>query len=193
MPEGAAIGTAEDRAVPSILLFIGADIASFILFFAVFMGERLAQPVQFARSAAQLDARLGLANTLILVSSGWLVARAVRAGTQGNRHGARRQLFAALLVGSGFAVIKLVEYTADFQRGLTLLTNDFFSFYFALTGVHLLHYAIGMVLLGYVARMARTSTDPEFETWLTGVGLYWHMVDLLWLFLFPMFYLQGLW
>ena len=84
-----------DRPVPGILTFIAADIANFILFFGYFMVERLHQPAVFARSAAMLDVRLGLLNTVILITSGWLVALAVEAARAGDLAKTRARLLLA--------------------------------------------------------------------------------------------------
>jgi nitric oxide reductase NorE protein len=180
-----------EAGVPSILVFIAADIFSFILFFAVFMGERLAQPDLFARSSSLLDARLGLANTLILITSGWLVALATAATRRGDLAAARRFLWLAIGVGLGFAALKLIEYCGKFAEGITPLTNAFFGAYFIFTGVHFLHYVVGMALLVALAVMARRPLEAGLHRWIEGCALYWHMVDLLWIFLFPMLYLQA--
>lgn len=195
----AAIAVEEASAqakAPGIWIFIAFDCTSFGLFFFVFMVERLAQPVAFDRSARLLDPRLGLINTCILITSSWLVALANRAGRAGDMRGARRWLYAAIVIASGFGVIKLVEYAEKLRAGITVVTDEFFTFYFALTGVHLLHYLIGMVVLGVLARGAKQAM-PDAEAhrryigWLDGGALYWHMVDLLWVFLFSMLYLLG--
>ena len=163
------------------------------MFFAVFMVERLGQPGLFARSANLLDSRLGLANTLILITSSWLVALSVLAARQGNIRRLRLLLPASIAVGAGFAVLKLAEYGDKVRHGITPLTNDFFSYYFILTGVHFLHYLIGMAVLLVLAVMAyrRPVIDSRTASWLDSGALYWHMVDLLWIFLFPILYLQG--
>lgn len=180
-------------ALPSILIFIAADTFSFLLFFAVFMSERFKQPALFARSAAMLDARLGLLNTLILISSGWLVALAVSAAHRGDLPRVRLRLKMALGVGLCFGIVKAIEYADKIGHGVTLLTNDFFAYYYILTGLHFLHFVIGIVLLAIlIAKSDRPAPDAGYMTWLESGALYWHMVDLLWIFLFPMLYLQGL-
>lgn len=181
-----------DRPVPGILTFIAADIANFILFFGYFMVERLHQPAVFARSAAMLDVRLGLLNTVILITSGWLVALAVEAARAGDLAKTRARLLLAIAVGLCFAVVKAIEYGVKIAHGLTPQTDDFFAFYYIFTGVHLLHYAVGIVLLAVTLARARTSVaDAGFLGWIESCGLFWHMVDLLWVFLFAMLYLQG--
>ncbi|MGE4430918.1 MAG: cytochrome c oxidase subunit 3 [Sphingobium sp.] len=180
------------RPVPGILTFIAADIANFILFFGYFMVERMAQPVLFARSAAMLDLRLGVLNTVILITSGWLVALAVEAARAEDIGKTRRRLQFAIGIGLCFGVVKAIEYTAKIEHGLTLQTNAFFTFYYIFTGIHLLHYAIGIALL--IASLAKARpgrTGPGFTGWIESCALFWHMVDVIWVFLFALLYLQG--
>ena len=95
-----------------------------------------------------------------------------------------------MLVGSGFAVSKIFEYTHKIQSGITLLTNDFFMYYYALTGLHFLHFVVGMVVLAVCWFKCRHEPmDDKYVIWIESSGCYWHMVDLLWIILFPMIYL----
>jgi len=192
MPALAASSLNLPALAPSIWAFVVADAASFGIFFAVFSSERSVQAAQFAQSAAKLDIRLGLFNTLVLITSSWLVAHALAAARRNNVMGARRLLAGALGVASLFAVCKAFEYSTKVSHGLTPLTNEFFSFYYVLTGVHLLHYAIGFVALLYIRNsvLADGDVDARKLNWLQSGALYWHLVDLLWVFLFPMLYLQ---
>lgn len=102
------------------------------------MTERMKQPALYDASAKHLDVHLGVLNTIILVSSSWLVALAIAALEEGRRKKAKQRLLAGLLVGSLFALFKIAEYTTKVRAGLTPTTNDFFTFYFILTGVHYL-------------------------------------------------------
>lgn len=178
---------------PSIWMFLAADSVCFGIFFLVFMVERLGQRALFAESAHLLDARLGLINTLILITGSWLVALAVTAGRRGEGQKTRRLLLAAISVSSCFAIIKIFEYTTKISAGITPMTNDFFTFYFALTGVHFVHYTIGMAVLIYLATVSvnRVGVDKRYAIWLESGALFWHLVDLLWMFLFAMLYLLG--
>ena len=178
---------------PAIWSFIVADCAGFGIFFAVFMSERAGQPALYAEAARHLDVRLGLANTLVLITSSWLVALATAAGRAGDIRAVRRFLVAAIMVASVFGAIKIGEYGIKVGDGITPLTNDFFMFYYVLTGVHFLHYAVGMAVLALVAALAFRSGTMEGKpwVWLESGAIYWHVVDLLWIFLFPMLYLLG--
>jgi nitric oxide reductase NorE protein len=180
---------------PGIWIFIALDCTSFGLLFFVFMAERFKQAMQFDASARLLDFRLGFANTLILITSSWLVARATGSAHAGNFVGARRWLATGLVVASGFAVIKCVEYSRAIAGGHADLADEFFTFYFALTGVHLFHYLIGMGVLVYLTAGLRARSGPdttaEHLRLLDGGALFWHTVDLLWISLFAMLYLIG--
>ncbi len=178
---------------PSIWTFIAADCVGFAIFFMVFMVERTKAPALYDASARQLDVRLGLANTLILITSSWLVALAHGAASRGQLHRAGGLMLGGLGVGSCFAVLKIGEYQHKIVSGITPATNDFFMFYFILTGVHFLHYLIGLGVLAMMAFALRRATRERggAVAWLESGALYWHMVDLLWLFLFPMLYLLG--
>ena len=179
--------------LPSIWTFITADVLAFSLFFTLFMIERDRQVALFDQSSRLLDADLGLLNTLILITSSWLVALGVEAARHGQRHALRRYLLLAMLVGSGFAITKLIEYRAKITHGISMLTDDFFMFYFALTGIHFLHFAVGFGILLVLWWQAREqSLDGPFGGWIESGGIYWHMVDLLWIVLFPMLYLLGM-
>ena len=177
---------------PSILTFIVADVMAFGLFFVFFMIGRREQVALFDRSAAQLNANFGMLNTLILVTSSWLVVIAVHAARRGDRRSVRTFLALAFVVGAGFALTKVIEYGDKVSHGITLLTNDFFMFYFVLTGLHFLHFLIGMGVLATLwVKAGREAVDGPLFGWIESGGLYWHMVDLLWIVLFPMLYLMG--
>lgn len=173
-----------------VWFFISADISMFALFFLLFMVERYKAAALFEQSRRLLDPALGVLNTLILLSSSWLVALAVHSARAGQREAVRRYLTLGMLVGAGFAVTKIYEYWHKISSGITLLTNDFFMFYFALTGLHFLHFAVGMgVLAVCLAKSRSDAMDEHFVVWIESSGCYWHMVDLLWIVLFPMLYL----
>lgn len=186
-------GDASATTFPSIWTFIAIDCASFGLFFAVFMWERMPQAALFDASADQLDVRLGLANTLILITSSYLVALAVAAARRGDLADARGKLALGFGVGAAFAVLKVIEYSLKIASGITPQTNAFFGYYFGLTGVHFVHYLAGMIVLAIMLARARRamSVEPRLASLMVSGGIFWHMVDLLWVFLFPMLYLLG--
>lgn len=178
---------------PGIWTFIAFDCTSFGLFFTVFMSERLSQAALFDASAKHLDVRLGLANTLILITSSYLVALAVAAVRRGDLGDVRRKLMFGIGVGALFAVLKVAEYSTKIVGGITPQTNAFFGYYFGLTGLHFIHYAAGMIVLLVMLSRARAAraVNASLTRWMISGGVFWHMVDLLWIFLFPMLYLLG--
>jgi len=173
-----------------VWFFISADITLFGVLFLLFVTERYKAAPLFESSRQQLEPLFGVFNTLVLLTSSWLVALAVQAARGADRPRLRRRLLLAMVVAAAFAVAKAIEYGQKFAAGITLVTNDFFGFYFALTGLHFLHYLVGMgVLAVCFAKAGRDSLDDRYVVWIESSGCYWHMVDLLWIFIFPMLYL----
>lgn len=174
-----------------VWVFIMADTLTFGLFFLIFTFGRAAQPALYSESAQRLTVGIGVLNTMILLSSGWLMALAVQAARAGDRALQTRRLTLTMLVAAGFAVTKVFEYTTKVQAGITLLTNEFFMYYFVFTGIHFLHYLIGLVVLAVCLFKARREPlDDAHLVWIESSACYWHMVDLLWIHLFPLLYLQ---
>lgn len=173
-----------------VWFFITADISLFAVLFAAFMSYRAGQPELFERSREALNPALGTLNTLILLTSSWLVALAVEAARVADRARVVRLLATGMLVGTGFALTKAVEYADKIEAGLTMVHDDFFMFYWTLTGLHFVHFLIGMVVLGVCLYKARhDALDRRYVVWIESSGCYWHMVDLLWIMIFPMIYL----
>jgi nitric oxide reductase NorE protein len=182
-----------DQPAPGILTFIIADLIVFTMLFTGFMVERSGKLSLFNQSSTALDVRLGILNMLILVTSGLCVVFAVTAARARRALATRSWTLAAFLIGAGFGVSKFVEYSDKFAHGITMQTNDFFMYYFALTGAHFLHFLGGMGALAFSwFRGFSHATDDDFCDKIEAVGLYWHMVDLLWILIFPLLYLMGL-
>jgi len=178
---------------PGLWVFILADMTAFALFFLLFTLGRMGDPALFEQSRLALDPAFGIANTLILLTSSWMMVQAVEAVRTGSRRRALLFLVLTIGIGLGFAVTKIVEYAGKIQAGITMLTNDFFMYYFAFTGIHFLHFVIGIgALLVTLAKARSAPMDDGMRRWTESVGCYWHMVDLLWIMLFPMLYLQRL-
>lgn len=181
------------REAPGILTFIIADLIVFTMLFTGFMVERAGQVALFNRSSTGLDVRLGILNMLILVTSGVCVVFAVASARKGKALATRCWTLAGFVIGAGFGVSKLVEYSDKFAHGITMQTNDFFMYYFALTGAHFLHFLGGMGALAFIGlRSFGRAIDGDFCNKIEAVGLYWHMVDLLWIVIFPLLYLTGM-
>lgn len=167
---------------PMIWVLIFSELAAFGLFLGAFVVARALHPAVFAAGQATLDARLAGINTIVLVTSGWAAARATAAARAGERGRARGWLFGAMALGGIFIAVKLTEYAGEIASGNGLETSPFFTLYFLLTGFHLLHVGLGIVILAVVSRGARPAGVE------TGTA-FWHMVDLLWIVMFPIIYL----
>ena len=160
---------------------------AFFVTYALYRGGDVAL---FDASQRSLDRRLGILNTLFLLTSSWAVASAVESARQNEPRQVPRYLSAAIVLAVAFVVVKMVEYTEKLDEGITLTTNSFYTFYFALTGIHLLHVVVGAIILIVVLSGARRRAYyPGHTTGLEAGASYWHMVDLLWIFLFALLYL----
>jgi nitric oxide reductase NorE protein len=173
-----------------VWVLILGDMFAFSAFFAVFLLRRAQNVALFSVSQATLDRRFGLLNTALLLTSSLFVARAVMGARAGAGRDAARLLIFALVCGGGFVVSKAFEWGAKIAAGITLNTNEFYSFYYMFTGIHLLHVLIGMGVLTYLLALSRRG-DPgaSYVAAMEGGGAFWHMVDLIWVVLFALFYL----
>jgi nitric oxide reductase NorE protein len=185
-------GPTADRRLPgdvNIWVFVLGDLAFFAAYFVIFMVVRAGHPEVFLTSQRHLSLAAGVANTVVLLTSSRFVALAVVAARAGDRAAAIRRTALGMVCGLVFVGIKLAEWAVVIGHGYTLPSNDFFMFYFMLTGVHLLHVVLGLGVLGYVVADLRKPRGPR--TWITEVGAtYWHMVDLLWVVIFVLLYVM---
>jgi nitric oxide reductase NorE protein len=183
-----------------IWLFILGDMMVFALFFLTFVYYRGTDISLYVGAQRALNERFGLINTLFLLSSSWCVAMAIRALRRAAHGGgeadavARRAtllLGLAMLFGVAFVVLKVVEYQEKFAAGITVLTNEFFMFYFMFTSIHLVHVLIGLGVLTYLLVLSRTPAidESDVRTFESGAA-FWHLVDLLWVILFALLYLM---
>ena len=177
--------------VDGVWVAIGADSVIFAILFGSFMQARQQDPIVFEASRHTLNMNLGGIDTLILLTSSWSVALAIQALKRGLVDRVPRYLLGGVLTGLMFMVSKSIEYFEKFAAGIRPATNDFYMWYFTLTGIHLLHVVFGTSLLTYLwinsRRGAYSSSNrvvPEC------VASYWHLVDLLWVVIFPLLYLQ---
>lgn len=167
---------------PMMWVLILSELVVFGLLLGAFGIARIVHRADFAAGQAQLESLLAFVNTLVLIASGWLAARAVASARAGARRAAQRRLAGAMLLGGAFIAVKGHEYAGEFANGLDPETSPFATLYLLLTGFHLLHVGLGIVILAVVARHAGPD-DVE-----TGTA-FWHMVDLVWLMMFPVIYL----
>lgn len=167
---------------PLMWILILSELAVFGAFLAGFAGARLMEPELFADSQAHLSRVYGGLNTLVLVTSGWFAALAVRNRAEGSIGRSRAWLGGAGVLGFAFLVVKAFEYADKISDGIGLETNTFWTLYFLMTGFHALHVVMGLIILGVVAWRA------SLENLETGAA-FWHMVDLIWVLIYPVVYL----
>lgn len=170
--------------------FIAFDMSIFALFFLSYMHERSKDVALFNQAQSLLNANLGGINTLILLTSSWFMVMAVRAAKQDRLQEIARHILLAAVCGGTFLVLKVIEYVDKLQNDINILTSSFFTFYFFLTGIHFLHAIGGTVILLILWRNARKGAyTNKSMAGLESGATYWHMVDLLWIFIFPLLYL----
>jgi nitric oxide reductase NorE protein len=172
--------------------FVFIDMVIFLMMFFSFMSERLRHVALYSASQLQLNEVFGLANTLILLTSSWMVVAAIQSARGKDPGRVRWFLGWAWLLGLAFSVDKIAEYYLKIHAGITPATNSFFSFYFFITMVHFLHVIAGMIFIGYCRSKARLRVGTDgYVTGLENAGLFWHFVDVLWIFIFPLLYMIG--
>lgn len=168
---------------------IGIEMLTFGLLFIAYAVARQRELVLFRQGQATLDLHMGAFNTVLLLTGSWCAARAVHAVRADRVRPAARWAWAAAACGAAFVGIKSIEYAGKFAAGFGLSTDTFFMFYFLLTGFHWLHVAAATLILAGIAWLlprrpwgARDAHAPETA------AAFWHMVDLLWVVLFPLVY-----
>lgn len=183
-------------------LFLVTEVMFFGGMLAAYMLYRIWYPVAWADGSNELNIVMGGVNTAVLIFSSLTMAMAVRAAQTGRRTATMGFLVVTMLLGLTFLVIKFFEYKEKFELHHVPGPNFqfegpeaphvqiFFSVYFALTGVHALHMVIGFSLLSVILWMTyKNRFSPEWYTPVELAGLYWHFVDIVWIFLFPLLYL----
>ena len=181
-------------------LFLFTEILLFGGMFLLYSVYRSKNPLDFHQAAFELSTVAGTINTLILITSSLTMALSISAIQKGDKKLSKAFLIMTIIFGLLFLVIKYFEWGAKFQHGIypnspELLDREqgeilFFSLYFIMTGLHGLHVLIGIFLLSFMLFfMVRETIGQNDFIKLENSGLYWHLVDIVWIFLFPLFYL----
>jgi cytochrome c oxidase subunit 3 len=181
-------------------IFLAAELIFFGGAFVCYAAAATLHGPDFARASNRTNLPLGAVNTAVLLTSSWTMALAVHSAREGRRRRLLGFLLGTAALGTLFLALKGTEYLEDFHQRLVPgrdfrgsdLERLFFSFYFAMTGIHALHLIIGIGLLLALLAIAWRGRRPlptlnVFEN----CGLYWHFVDIVWIFLFPLLYLRG--
>ncbi|HEY0190944.1 MAG TPA: cytochrome c oxidase subunit 3 family protein [Kofleriaceae bacterium] len=193
-----------DTARLGMWLFLGSESLLFAGLFALYAAYRFVYPAEFHAAAAHANVVLGSINTYLLLTSSLTVALAIHAVRRGQRRRSVALLATTMALGVAFLVLKGLEYAEHLRDGIapgayyhaagpaphgTVL---YVTLYYLLTGMHALHVTGGLCMLGWLAwRARRGDFTPESHIALELGGLYWHLVDLVWIFLWPLIYLVG--
>ena len=181
-------------------LFLLSEILLFGGLFILYSTYRYKNPIAFHLAAWELNRVLGTLNTLILLTSSLTMALSIYFIQKGNRKGSASFLMATIFLGFLFLIIKYAEWTAKIEHGIypnspRLLGRSkgeilFYGLYYSMTGLHGLHVVVGiLVLSAMLFLMMKGKINENRFIPLENSGLYWHLVDIIWIFLFPLFYL----
>ena len=183
-----------ERKVPGevgIWGFLLLDLGVFSSYFMVFLFERAGNQSGFLTGTDELNLTIGVVNTIVLLTSSLFVALAVQSLRHGRSALARKHIVGASLGGWVFIINKPIEWGAKIEAGFTPGYDVFFQLYYMMTGLHLLHVIVGMFVLYYLWKIAGSVQGPltaRQERFLENGAIYWHLVDLIWLVLFALFY-----
>jgi nitric oxide reductase NorE protein len=173
-----------------IWVFVLWDMTWFAVLFGVFLDARAHHAALFERSRASLALWSGTLNTFLLLTGSLLVALAVAAARRRATVTAQRLLAFAFACGAGFAVNKVFEYLRLLHAGHRPGSDAFYTYFFAFTGIHLLHLLAGLAVLAFMSQVVRKQVPGRRDTRnLEAAATYWHLVDLLWIALFALLYL----
>ncbi|CAG1770548.1 cytochrome c oxidase subunit III [uncultured bacterium] len=181
-------------------LFLFTELLLFGGMFLLFAVYKFLHYEEFHKAATELNTLVGTLNTVILLTSSLTMALSITALQKGKRNLSILLQLATIAMAFGFLINKYVEWSAKISHGIYPGSEDllsrgngeilFFGLYYVMTGLHALHVVIGVAIIGVMTWFtARRSINPDNYVRLEAAGLYWHLVDIIWIFLFPLFYL----
>jgi cytochrome c oxidase subunit 3 len=171
-------------------LFLGTEVLLFGGLFAAYAIFRAKYPEMFMEQHLELNKKLGAINTCILIFSSLTMAMGVSAIQRGKQKVTAILILITILCGLAFGVVKYFEYSAKFHHHIYPDTSIFFSLYFMMTGLHMLHVFVGLLILATLLVLTmKGKFNAKYSTPIEVGGLYWHLVDLIWIYLFPLLYL----
>jgi len=171
-----------------IWVLVLGEMVIFAILFWIFLDAKGQNRAGFAQGQMSLDLSLGIINTLILLTSSLLVALGVERYRHDDARRACGLFLLAALLGVGFCALKAVEYEAKLSIR-ELFENSFYIYYFILTGLHLFHVVIGTIILLILSRFSARPRTAGRQALVESGGIFWHLVDLLWIVIFPLLYL----
>jgi len=209
-----SMGQQLEASILGMWIFLVTEIMFFGGLFMAYIVYRTMYPDAWEQSSNLLNVTLGGFNTFVLICSSLTMALSVRSAQVGSRRGQIVNLTATILLGTTFLVVKYFEYADKFHHGLVPGANwnpmhelangtleavalpygsqIFFSLYFIMTGIHAAHMVVGIGLMSIILWLAwRGRFSPDYYGPVEVSGLYWHFVDIVWIFLFPLLYLLG--
>lgn len=173
----------------AIWFFIMAELVAFAVFFAAYAFARAANVEAFDLAQQTLNRDAGAINTLLLLTGSALVVRAVQGAQRDESRQAAPWMLGGIICGLIFLGVKMAEYSAAFDHGVSLSSSTFDMFYLSLTFFHFMHVILGLVILSVLwVNLRANRYGPDNMNGLESGAAYWHMVDLLWLILFPLVY-----
>ena len=167
---------------PLMWVLIASELAVFGAALIGYAGARLRDPAGFLAAQNHLDRVAGVVNTAVLITSGLFAALAIEARRADRRGAARLRIAVSIALGAVFLAVKFNEYARELAAGFDIDSGGFFTLYYLITGFHALHVVLGMAILAIVAR------HDSLANYETGAA-FWHMVDLVWIVIFPVIYL----
>jgi cytochrome c oxidase subunit 3 len=202
-----------EASILGMWVFLVTEVMFFGGLFMAYLVYRTMYPEAWVESSHMLNVPLGALNTTVLICSSLTMVLAVRSAQVGSRTGQLANLFLTIVLGSTFLVVKFFEYKEKFEHhlvpgphfdphhvvngaivpvNLPFGSQIFFSLYFVMTGIHAIHMVIGIILMAVMMVMAwRNKFSAAYYAPIEVSGLYWHFVDIVWIFLFPLLYLLG--
>jgi heme/copper-type cytochrome/quinol oxidase subunit 3 len=164
---------------------IGSEIVIFGGLLGSYVMHRLAHDA-FAAQAAHTNTAIGAFNTFVLLTSSLFAVLAHKAADEGDGKKAARFIYYTMGGGVTFLIVKAFEWTHEIREGFTITASTFWSFYYTAAGIHASHVLAGVIIMAFVAAQARRNEELQRVEL---IGLYWHFVDVVWIFLFPLLYI----
>jgi cytochrome c oxidase subunit III len=181
-------------------LFISTEILLFGGLFLLYSMYRLKNPAEFHSGSLELSRFFGTLNTCILITSSLTVALSIHNLIENRKKTAVAYLLSTIGLAFGFLIVKTIEWTEKYHHGLFPNMHNlqskphgeilYFGLYYMMTGLHAVHVIVGICVLSvFLGRVVHGTISASRPAYLQNAGLYWHLVDLIWIFLFPLFYL----